>query len=198
MSASSSRCSFDLWSGPEPDLLSTHQVRTHVAWTCAIVVHVVVQLVTGRPGPSASTRCLCKYVVLGLQCEPVRIQNYPAVHLEFSSECSVKDGAGTSELAATGAAAARRSTRPAVLFAASAALTRRMQSVFVPYFRYLIDPLVAALESSAHPGAPSRPSKRRKSAPVASDATAVPADPADEAVAWYTRLQVCHWAANHF
>lgn len=107
----------------------------------------------------------------------------------------VEDGAvATPPLAATGAAVPRRSTRPAVLFAASAVLTRRMQSVFVPYFRYLIDPLVAALESSAHPGAPSRPTKRRKSAPVAADVTAQSSDPADEAAAWYTRLQVCYWA----
>ena len=36
--------------------------------------------------------------------------------------------------------------RPLVLFAAAAALTNRLGSVFVPYFRYLLDAALAALQ----------------------------------------------------
>lgn len=38
------------------------------------------------------------------------------------------------------------SGRPAVLFAAAAALTDRLGSIFVPYFRYLLDVAVGALQ----------------------------------------------------
>lgn len=83
------------------------------------------------------------------------------------------------------------STRPAVLFAISAALTRRMQSIFVPYFRYLLDPLVAALEAGTHLSTSHRPSKRRKSASTAAppDTAAATADSEGEAIVSFTRMQ---------
>ena len=93
-----------------------------------------------------------------------------------------------------GAPGPPQSSRPVVLFAAAAALTRRLQSIFVPYFRYLLDALMAALEGAA-PGAPPPKKKRRKSsaaddASAAEVAAAVAADPAAKAASWQLRMQV--------
>lgn len=93
-----------------------------------------------------------------------------------------------------GSSAPQQSSRPAVLFAAAAALAHRLQSIFVPYFRYLLEPLVAALEG-APPGAPPPKKKRRKSAAAdgvaATDsAPAATTDSATEAALWQLRMQV--------
>lgn len=95
-------------------------------------------------------------------------------------------------LCAPGGAAPQQSSRPAVLFAAATALTRRLQSIFVPYFRYLLDPVVQALEGAASCAPP--PKKKRRKSAAADDAaaagTAALPDPTIDAASWQLRMQV--------
>ena len=93
---------------------------------------------------------------------------------------------------AGGGAAA--SGRGLALLAAVCALTRRLRSVFVPYFRHLMDLLVVALlggEAGAA-GAGGRPSKKAKKAAAAAGQPAAGAG-ADDALAaqaaWLARLR---------
>ena len=78
-----------------------------------------------------------------------------------------------------------------MLFAAAATLADRLRSIFVPYFRYLLDPAVAALEAGGveQPSKPAK-KKRRKSADAEAEPALAPADAAAEENSWRLRTQV--------
>lgn len=87
--------------------------------------------------------------------------------------------------------------RQVALFTAVLGLIERLRSVFVPYFRYLVDPIAAHLGGSAVEAEGHRRKKKKKS-------TAGMLDVADESSTeagvvedtWHLRFKVCCSTAN--
>lgn len=86
-----------------------------------------------------------------------------------------------------------------MLFAAAAALTARLRSIFVPYFRYLLDPALAALEAGGEPDAkkPAKKKRRKSAEAEASAAPAAPEDAAAQEASWRLRTQVWGMPLSH-
>ena len=83
------------------------------------------------------------------------------------------------------AAAAAALSRQVTLFGVSGALAERLRSVFVPYFRYLVDKAAKHLSSDASGG--SQAGKKRRKQISAADPCAVPEGSVSS---WVLRLRV--------
>lgn len=82
---------------------------------------------------------------------------------------------GTSTGSAAAAPSAQNVGRTIALLSAAAALATKLRSVFVPYFRYLVEPCVVALTGAAADGAPKK--KKQKAVAVATvDSSAIEAE----------------------
>ncbi len=82
--------------------------------------------------------------------------------------------------------------RQVALFTAVLGLTERLRSVFVPYFRYLVDPIAAHLGGSAVEAEGHRRKKKKKSTAgmlaVADESSTEPGVVEDT---WRLRFKVC-------
>ena len=76
--------------------------------------------------------------------------------------------------------------RQAAFFGAVHALAQRLRSVFVPYYRYVVDGALAHLGSGAAAEAP--PRKKRKKSSLAAG---------DEAAAHASQASGLHWLVRH-
>ena len=99
-----------------------------------------------------------------------------------------EDDFGGDEEAAAAAALGRQVT----LFGVSGALAERLRSVFVPYFRYLVDKAAKHLSSEAPGGtsASQAGKKRRKQAPTAADVARSAASEGGSVASWVLRMRV--------
>lgn len=86
--------------------------------------------------------------------------------------------------------------RQVVLYGVIHALTERLRSVFVPYFRYVLDGAVAVL--TGQPGDAAQPKKkRRKSKTVEPVGDVVSADAEVAQNTWLLRFRVCTFVTTY-
>lgn len=82
--------------------------------------------------------------------------------------------------------------RQVALFTAVLGLTDRLRSVFVPYFRYLLDPIAAHLGGGAQEGeGPKRKKKRKASSGMLAVADKASTEPGAVEDTWRLRHKVC-------
>jgi len=82
--------------------------------------------------------------------------------------------------------------RQVALFTAVLGLTERLRSVFVPYFRYLLDSIAAHLGGgAAQAEGPRRKKKKKASSGVLSVADEASSEPGTVEDTWRLRFKVC-------
>ena len=132
----------------------------------------------GHEVEAAATRAV---VALVMKLTESRFKPLYLRLLEWAAAAGAEDDGGDPDGGAEAAALARQAT----LFGVSGALTERLRSVFVPYYRYLADKAAKhldAVDSAASVGLP-KAKKQRKGAALSGGSSSSP-------TSWVLRLRV--------
>ena len=106
--------------------------------------------------------------------------------LEWATAAGTEDDGAAEDQGGAAAAKAAALARQATLFGVSGALTERLRSVFVPYFRYLVDKAAKHLDSESSSLTVAVPKAKKQRKGPASDPEGSMASP----TAWVLRLRV--------